>query len=54
MCPFLGFEEIRVKMGARRKYFHTLFKVNKLNPLKNILKKGYIKNAKKLHYEYIT
>ena len=50
MCPFLGFEEIRVKVRARRKYLHTLFKINKLNPLKIIFKfkKGYIKNDKKV------
>jgi len=32
MCPFLGFEEIRVKVRARRKYLHTLFKINKSDP----------------------
>ena len=45
MCPFLGFEEIRVKLRARRKYLHTLSKINK---------KRIQKNAKKLHYVYIT
>jgi len=33
MCPFLGFKEIQVKVRAGRKYLHTLFKINKLDPL---------------------
>jgi len=44
MCALLCFEKIRVKVRTRRKYLHTLFKINKwfqqlwLDPLKIIFK----------------